>query len=428
MTIGTGGFNPRIRQRARAADATTPAIRCIDRLAIFGGSPLLSSPTPAAFLPDIESYLGLLDQIFEHRRLTNDGALVQRLEDRLGRHHRKRHCVALANAGLGFMMLLQLLAGGRRGEVIMPALADPGLPHFIDWAGQTPRFCDVDKDTHALDPQSVAAAIGERTIAILAVCGSLGPGDITGLCRVAAARHIPVVCDATAAFATTGGDRDPAKACLAAIFSLDATTLLNGFEGGYVATDDDGVAAALRWQRNFCLPLPGPGERPPPYPVLGLNAKLNELHAAMALLSLDRLGERLAAEALCCEAYRRMCSRLPGWGVASGSRGGWAPCAAVATVRAPWPLSRDQTVALLRAEEVAVSPYRSPALHLAPGRSGSVSGSALPVAESLAGDLLQLPGADAISPAAIATLGEYLASVAAHGAAIAARLAARGIA
>ena len=74
----------------------------------------------------------------------------------------------------------------------------------------------------------------------------------------------------------------------AEVFSLHATKLLNGFEGGLVATDDAAFAAAVASSRNFGFrgqdTIGGDGT----------NAKLSEVHAALALRHLKLIDETIA--------------------------------------------------------------------------------------------------------------------------------------
>jgi dTDP-4-amino-4,6-dideoxygalactose transaminase len=404
----------------------------LDGLAIFGGRPIFSSPRPIGQLaaPDIDDYLGLLKEAFAARRLTNDGAILLRLERRLAAFHETRHCIAVANAGLGLTMLLQLLADGRRGEVIIPAFSYRGLPHFVRWAGHLPRFCDVEVATHGLDPDAVGAAVNDNTVAILAVCNCNSPGDIDALCRLAEARGLPIVFDSVYALGATYRGRRLGGFGHAEVYSLHATKLINGFEGGYITTDDGNLAEKLRWQRNFCLPGLRPACTSDDDCVLGLNAKLNEMHAAMALLGLARFEQIVAGNYRRFRAYQVMCAGLPGVCLlppqdGEGEQRNYG--LAVAEIGKPWRLSRDQTVALMRAEGMVIAPYYSPPLHRSQPMSAGLPIPALPVAEALAERFLQLPVGELVSLADVAKIGDLLGFVQANGDAVAARLAAMAV-
>jgi dTDP-4-amino-4,6-dideoxy-D-glucose transaminase len=126
----------------------------VEEIAVFGGVPLFASPRPVGQLasPAIDAFLATLGARYAAGTRSSGATLVRALEARLAEYHEVDHCVAVANAGLGLMILMRHFAHGRTGTVIMPAFSYRGLPHFAQWAGLMPRFCDVDERTQALDP------------------------------------------------------------------------------------------------------------------------------------------------------------------------------------------------------------------------------------------------------------------------------------
>lgn len=392
--------------------------RSLDELAWFGGPALFQRPRSIGQLdaPPIEPFLAALKSITEQRRLTNDGPFVRELEAQLAAYHGVAHVVALANAGLGLMMLLQIFSGGHPGTVIMPAFSFRGLPHFARWAGQTPCYADVSPDTHTLQPESVENRITDRTRSILAVCNVNGAGDIDGLTAVAARHGIPLFFDSVYGLGNRYGETRLGGFGQAEVFSLHATKLLNGFEGGYVTTNDTGLAQLLRHQRNFSY---GPDTANLPPHLLGCNAKLNEIHAAMALHSLQNIDAIIDANRHRFALYHEALSTLPGLSLltpAGPDAETWNHSMVIAEITPEWPLSRDFTCALLRAEGAAINPYYSPPLHVTDNDPVH-----LPVTESLAQRFFQLPAGHQVSPDDIATIGAFLHFLHAHGKAITAR-------
>lgn len=397
----------------------------IHDLAFFGGARLFDTPRPIGQLaaPDVEEYLALVRQAFEAGQLSAHGRIEQQLEAELADYHGVRHCIALANAALGLMMLAKIFAKDRHGEVIMPAFTFRGLPHFVQWAGQMPRFCDVDRHSHTLDLDSVERAISERTTSIMSVCNFNSPGDIDGLCQLAIAHHLPLFFDSVYAVGCTYRGKKLGGFGAAEVYSLHATKLLNGFEGGYVTTDDDDLAAVLRGLRNGTtngtdLPCPA------------LNARLNELHAAMALLSLRQIDTVIAGNRKRFNNYQRVVENLPGLSLipyqdARHETSNYEM--AVLEIDNPFPLSRNQLMNLVRAEGLAISAYYSPALHQSEHCPAGLKIDPLPITEWLAGRYLQLPVGELVSLADIDRIGELFGFVSQHGAAIAERLRERGI-
>lgn len=401
----------------------------LQELALFGGRPLFTTPKTIGQLaaPDVEDFLRTFRKSYDARYLTNDGPLVRQLEQCLAELHETRHCIALANAGLGITMLIQHFAGGRGGEVIIPAFSYRGLPHFIQWAGQMPRFCDVDPATHGLDPAALDAAIDDRVTSILAVANFNDPGDIDGLCRVARRHRVPLFIDSVYAVGASYRGRILGSFSVAEVYSLHATKLLNGFEGGYVTTNDDAIAEILRSQRNFLLPPIRLDDSVDLSHLIGCNAKLNEMHAAMALLAIDGMDATIERNRERFMRYRERLEGVPGVELvpyASGERANYQM--AVLGVTRDWPLTRDQTVALLRSEGVGINPYYSPPLprseHCPPG----LKVPPMPVSEELAAKYVQLPVGELVSLEDIDCLCAVLELAAVEGKAIARRLAESG--
>jgi dTDP-4-amino-4,6-dideoxyglucose len=395
-------------------------------LAFFGGNPLFETPRPLGQLaaPDLETFLVLAKEALDNGQLTG-GPFVAELEERLADFHEVRHCVAVANAALGITMLMRVFAAGRMGEVIMPAFTYPGLPHFARFAGQQPRFCDVCTDTHGLDPAAVRAAINGDTTSILGVCNSNGPPEIEELERIGSETGVPVFFDSVDGLGMTYGGRQLGRFGRAEVFSLHATKLLNGFEGGYVTTEDEGLADLLRWQCDHASPDSQP-EAAGAMHALGLNANLSELHAAMALLSIEQVPGVIARNRARYEQYEKVLTGLPGMRLLAArtspaEKTNWRRV--VAEISAQWPLTRDQTVVLLQAEGAEIAPYYSPPLHHSVHCPPGYDVQPLPVCERLATQYLQLPVGELVSRDDIRKLGHWLAFVAHHGEAISALMA-----
>lgn len=398
----------------------------IDDLALFGGARLFATPRPIGQLaaPDVEDYLALVRQAFEAGQLSGHGRLEQQLEVELANYHGVRHCIALANAALGLMMLAKIFAKGRPGEVIMPAFSFRGLPHFVQWADQMPRFCDVDRHSHTLDLGSVASAINERTTSIMAVCNFNSPGDIDGLCQLAKAHDLPLFFDSVYAVGCTYRGKKLGGFGAAEVYSLHATKLLNGFEGGYITTDDDELAKVLSLLRNGTASGTELSGAP-------LNARLNELHAAMALLSLQQIDAIIEGNRKRYDAYQRVIVKAHGLSLvpypdALHEQSNYEM--AVLEIDNTFPLSRNQLMHLVRAEGLAIGPYYSPALHQSEHCPAGIKVEPLPVTEWLADRYLQLPVGELVTLADIDCIGELLGFIAQHGVAIAECLRERGVA
>lgn len=410
----TGGEKNRERGEGRAATRT------VADLAVFGGDPLFIRPRTTGQLAnrDPARFFALAGRAFAERRLTNQGPLVDELERRLAEMHGTDHCISFANAC--FALLLALRATARPGArtVVLPSLTFRGLPHVIRWAGLQPRFCDVEPVSHTLDPDLLAEQLDDDTAAILAVDNASALCDIDRLEATAEAAGVPLLLDSVYGTCGNYGDSPVGARGRASIFSLHATKLINGFEGGYLTTNDGDLAAALRSQRTFGFDDDGTPTQ------LGLNAKLNELHAAMALSNLPHLQAIIADNARRFDAYVREFADIPWVSFADYRRGPPTYSLVLLRLDRAAPVDRAGLVRILRAENALVRPYYSPSLHRTD--TASPYGDSLPVSDRVSGEFIQMPVGDLVSVSDICRLGALFRMLNACKADIADRLGSTG--
>ena len=130
--------------------------------------------------------------------LTNDGPFVREFERRVADLLDVKHCIATSNGTVALEIVARAL--GLTGEVIVPSLTFIATAHALQWQQITPVFCDVDPETHTLDPARVETMITPRTTGIIGV-HLWGRGcDIDGLQSVARRHNLKLLFDAAHAF------------------------------------------------------------------------------------------------------------------------------------------------------------------------------------------------------------------------------------
>lgn len=378
--------------------------RKVEDLAYFGGDRLFDSIriTGQLSMSNQDVFFDRLREIYRNRVWTNSGPLAKELELRLKEFHGTAECVVLANACFGLIMLLKQFAGARRGEVLLPAFSYRGLPHVVRWAGQRPRYCDVLRQTHTLNIEQVAKSVGANTVAILAVHNVNALCEISELEILSGEAGVPLIFDSVYALGSTYRGKPTGAFGDAEVFSMHATKLLNGFEGGYITTNDRNLARALREMRNFGIQPDGS------IAMLGLNAKLNEVHAAMALTNLSEIDAIVDQNTKRLETYQTAFRNIDGVSFAKycencGNRG-----LVLLEVEESFPLSRKQLIELLRAENALVRPYYDPPLHKTLYHAGEPEYGKLPVSEDLCERYIQMPAGDFVSKADILELADFM--------------------
>jgi dTDP-4-amino-4,6-dideoxygalactose transaminase len=342
------------------------------------GLPLVrpSVPDPAALADDVR-------RIVESRILTN-GPTVRRLEERLEAYLGVRHCVAVSSCTLGLMLVLR--AKGLEGEVVVPSFTFSATVHAAVWNGLVPRFADVDRETLTLDPAWVRAVAGDRTSAVLATHTFGTPCATEALAKEAERGGMLLLFDAAHALGSRHEGVPVGRFGAAEVFSLTPTKLVVAGEGGVVATDQDDLAEACRVGREYG----NPGDYDTRF--VGLNARMSEFHAAMALRSLDGLDDRVNSRNELAARYRERLAPLPGISFPAVRPGDVSTYKDLTVLVDPerFGLEAACLAGALGAEGVDTRRYYAPPVHAQRSYRGSAHPD-LPVTEWAAARVLTLP-------------------------------------
>ena len=141
----------------------------LSELAIFGGLPTFKEKLHIG-RPNIGSrqiLLQRINDILDRKWLSNKGPFVQEFEQKIAALVGVKHCIATCNATLGLEIAIK--ACELKGEVIVPSFTFVATAHALRWQGIEPIFCDIDPDTHNIDPQKIESLITDNTTAIMGV-------------------------------------------------------------------------------------------------------------------------------------------------------------------------------------------------------------------------------------------------------------------
>jgi len=392
-------------------------------LAVLGAAPAFDEALHVGRpnLGDRSRFLDRLNDILDRRWLTNNGRYVIELESRIAALVGVRNCVLVANGTIGLELLIRAL--GLTGEVIVPAFTFVATAHALQWQEITPVFADIDPATHCLDPESVEAAITPRTTGIIGVHVWGRPCAVDELQALARRRGLKLLFDAAHAFGCSRGERMIGAFGEAEVYSFHATKIVNTFEGGAIVTDNDELAEKLRLMQNF-------GFRGYDRVIyLGTNGKMSEVAAAMGLTNLESLDERIEANRANYRAYAKHLAGLPGvrlFPYDERHRSNYQYL--VTLVGEDAPLTRDEIVAVLHAENVMARRYFHPGVHrMEPYRTRFPDAHrTLPRTEAVCRQVLVLPTGPALAEATIERLCGIVRSALENAATVRERLAARG--
>lgn len=210
--------------------------------------------------------------------------------------------------------------------------------------------------------------------------------DVEGLVALANEKNIPLLFDSVESVCESTHGGKVGKFGSAEIFSLHASKFLNGFEGGYLTTNDTNLVRQLTLLKGGDVVLPG-----------GMNANLNEMHAAMTLACLDGLEAQVELNRKRYYTYMDLLPAIPGIRLldfdenySSGYKN------IVVELLDEWPFTRADTIRILNAEKILARAYYSPPLHRKPMAYSYVPAN-LPVTDRLAERFLNLPCGQLVS-------------------------------
>ena len=230
------------------------------------------------FLPPLEEFNDYLAKIWDNKWLTNNGPFHQQLEKELCEYLGVKYISLFANGTLALVTALQELKIS--GEVITTPYSFVATTHALWWNNIKPVFVDIEPVTCNLDPEKIETSISPKTTAILPVHVYGNPCDVKRIKEIADTYGLRVIYDACHTFGVKVDGQSVLNFGDLSVISFHATKVYNTFEGGAIICHDKFTKRRIDNLKNFGFA----GETIVVAP--GINAKMNEIQAAMGLLQL----------------------------------------------------------------------------------------------------------------------------------------------
>lgn len=246
-----------------------------------------------------------LHAVLASGHLSNGGPCVRELEVRLG-DRLGCQVLAVANGTVALQAALSLVQ--RPGRVVIPSFTFLATANAVRAVGRDLVFCDVDPGRWTLDPSSLAALLDahDDIAAVVAVNVYGQPAPMAAIVELCRPRDIDVFIDNAHGFGSSEAGQPWPDGVRAAAHSMHATKVLPAAEGGFVAVASEQDGARIAKLRNHGH-AEAPGDIEP-----GFNAKLSELHAAVALEGLATIDQVLAERRGHLRTLRESVLALPG--------------------------------------------------------------------------------------------------------------------
>lgn len=334
-------------------------------------------------IPPFEEYMEEIRDLWESRWLTNMGVKHKQLEADLVKYLEAPNVTLFANGHLALESIIA--AFGLSGEVITTPFTFASTTHAIVRNGLEPVFCDINPEDFTIDTDKLESLITEKTSAVIPVhvYGNICSTDVIE--HVAQKYNLKVIYDAAHAFGVSVKGVGAANFGDASMFSFHATKVFHTVEGGAVACRDESLKTRLNHLKNFGIT----GTESVEY--VGVNAKMNELQAAMGICNLRYIDKDIEKRKVIVERYTDRLSGVKGIKLNRIKQGVRSNFAYFPVVFDGYKYSRDEVFERLKAEGIHTRKYFYPLVNDFACYKKRFDTANTPVAKYVAARVLILP-------------------------------------
>ncbi|KQU19320.1 aminotransferase DegT [Bacillus sp. Leaf75] len=231
-------------------------------------------------------------QIEKSRWYSNYGPLNTLFENRVLTEYYEGNggVMTVNNATNGLILSINQSKRPKGQYALMPSFTFSATPLAAMWCGLEPYFVDVNKDDWCMNEELVEdllKKLGDK-VAVVVPYATFGTDVSVAFYKQIHESGVPVVFDAAPSFGTSGSNGTFGKNFPGlVVFSFHATKSFGIGEGGLVYSADKDLISQIRRAGNFGFSTNRETVSQ------GLNSKLSEYGAAIALATLDAFPEKI---------------------------------------------------------------------------------------------------------------------------------------
>ena len=264
-----------------------------DSLAIDGGTPVRRAPFPSWPVHD-EREVQAVREVIESGNwggFPSPNERAAKFAGAFASYHTARFGNCTASGTTALEVALKAAGVEAGDEVIIPALTFVATAAAALYMGAVPVFVDIDPDTWCIDPEAAAAAITDRTRAIVVVhLGSL-IADMDRIVELARERRVRVIEDCAHMHGGFWRDKGVGSIGDLGCFSFQNTKLMTAGEGGIILTNDEELDRRCHSYVD-CGRLRPTDQPAKAQGVFGWNYRITEFQAAILSVQLERLPQQ----------------------------------------------------------------------------------------------------------------------------------------
>ena len=234
------------------------------------------------------------------------GPIIESFEQQFAAYMGTLECVGCNSGTDALYLALRALQIGPGDEVITTPFTFIATAEVITAVGATPVFVDIDAQTFNFDVTQIAAAITDKTKAIMPVHLFGQPVDMNTVMDLAEAHGIAVIEDCAQATGAEWAGQKVGSIGHIGCFSFFPTKNLGACgDGGAVITNDKSIAASIRKLREHGMSARYCHE------ATGINSRLDVIQAAILQIKLRYLDRWNDARRQVAAGYHQLLKPVP---------------------------------------------------------------------------------------------------------------------
>ncbi len=242
---------------------------------------------------DIESVIGVLKSDF-----LTQGPKIEEFEHETCEATNAKYCVAVANGTAALHIAVAALEIESSSEGITSSNTFLASANSLEYSNLKPVFSDINKDTYAVDANTIKDKITDKTKLLIPVHFAGQAVPMYEISELVKNENIRIIEDAAHAIGSKYLDDSPVGNCKYSdmtIFSFHPVKTITSAEGGAITTNDEHLFKNLQILRNHGITKDAnllsenPGQWYYEMIKLGFNFRMTDLQAALGISQMKKL-------------------------------------------------------------------------------------------------------------------------------------------
>lgn len=234
------------------------------------------------------------------------GPVCARLESAVSGLLGVQYVTAVPSGSMGLILALMALGVKPGDEVIVPDISFISTAHAPRIIGAKVTLVDVMKNCPLMDVTDLKRKLSPKTKAIIIVNLNGRNDGVRQVIDFAKANNVPVIEDACQALGSRNGDIFLGTQGAIGVYSLGMVKLVTSGAGGLVVTKDHEIHQKMRLMRTHGID----GSHENYYSMLGFNFKFPDVLAAIGLIQLSRIEQKIRHVVSIYKKYAKSIERM----------------------------------------------------------------------------------------------------------------------